>query len=158
MCVCLPDAFLDRIALVSLVSSSVGLEAAMSVQSQRRGEDDGDAEMGSLSPPKVKSRKWAPCQCGRTDGGPRSADSVAGARAGRGRSHHMTEQKGNSSSALTQSRSLPPSLPHSPVATTAVLGWVWMDRGMQCISRSAEILQTVKSGGYNGAAATADTI
>ena len=39
VCVRLPDAFLDRIALVSLVSSSVGLEAAMSVQSQRRGEE-----------------------------------------------------------------------------------------------------------------------
>ena len=60
--------------------------------------------------PKVKSRKWAPCQCGRTDRGPRTAWRAPG----RGRSHHMTEQKGNSSSALTQSRSLPPSLPHSP--------------------------------------------
>ena len=128
VCVCLPDAFLDRIALVSLVSSSVGLEAAVSVQSQRgeerrgderrgeerRGEDDGDAEMGSLSPPKVKSRKWAPCQCGRTDRGPRSAWRAPG----RGRSHHMTEQKGNSSTALTQSRS--PSL-NTPSSLLMVL-------------------------------------
>ena len=44
--------------------------------------------------PKVKSRKWAPVQ---SSVGPRTAWREGRSRR-RGRSHHMTEQKGNSSS------------------------------------------------------------
>ena len=101
MCVCvclfaLPDAFLDRIALVSLVSSSVGgslgRRSLFNLRGERRGENDGDAEMGSLSPPKSEKPQMGGRHC--------TADSMEEGAAARrrGRSYHMTEQKGNSSS------------------------------------------------------------